>query len=92
MVPGFGDARVNAVLLQIDPAKAAEALGSGDTKYILAAGLVFFAVVAVTLGKMLYTEIKACAAQTLDITQKNIVANHRIADVMEAAMQALKKP
>ncbi len=83
---------MNAVLLQIDPAKAAEALGAGDTKYILAAGLVLFVIVAGWLGKMLYAEMKACAAQTLDITLKNIDANHRLADVMEAALTALKKP
>ena len=77
---------------------AAKALSSGDAKFILAAGLVMAVIVAGWLGRQLYSELKSCNAQMLDLTSRKIESDHKIADaidsntqVMRAALDALRK-
>lgn len=94
---------MNAVLLQIDPAAAVIApwmqLG------VVGSVVIALGIVCVYLWRSLtvaradhLAEVKACAAQTLDITVKKIEGDHRLADalegnskVMEMALQQLRK-
>ncbi len=73
------------VLLQIDPTtiEATKLLGTGSSQVILAAGLMFFVVVAAWLGRMLYGELKSCNAQMLDLTTKKIESDNKLAAALE---------
>ena len=92
---------MKTVLLQIDPTQpiaAAEKLGSGDTKFVLAALVVGLAIVAGWLGKRLYDELKSCNAQMLDLTTRKIESDNKLATaleglekVVEAALAVMRK-
>ena len=91
---------MKTVLLQIDPTQAiaaAEKLGAGDTKFVLAALVVGLVIVAGWLGKRLYDELKSCNAQMLDLTTKKIDSDNKLAaalegleKVVETALRAVK--
>lgn len=80
-----------------DAMNAAKTLASGDAKLVLAAAVIVLLGVAGWLGKMLYSELKNCAAQLLDAFTKKIEADHKLADaidgqtkVMEATLAELR--
>lgn len=79
--------------------ETAQLLGTGPTQLVLAIGLVFFAGVALWLGKTLHAEVKACSTQLLAITEKKIESDNKLSDaiegstrVSEAMLAQLRKP
>lgn len=70
--------------------EAAKALGSGNERFILAAAVLVLLGLAGWLGRALYTEIKGCGAQMLDIISKKIEADHKLADAIEGQTEVMK--
>jgi hypothetical protein len=75
--------------------ETAKMLGTGSVQLILAVGIVFFAIVAVGVTFRLLSELKSCAAQTLDLALKGIESNNKLVEalsglerVIEASMRA----
>jgi len=64
--------------------ETAKLLATGSVQIVLAVGLVFFALVAVYLGRVLYNEIKACNAVMLDLTNRKIESDNKMTTALEA--------
>lgn len=78
--------------------ETAKLLGTGSAQIILAVVAVCLGGIAVWLGRTLYTEIKSCHTQSLDMLTKKIESDNRLADaietsarVSEAALAAVRK-
>lgn len=62
--------------------ETAKLLGTANGQLILAIMLVFAVGVAVWLGRALFTEMKACHAQMVDMMVKKIESDNKMADAL----------
>lgn len=65
--------------------ETAKLLAQGPLHYVLAVGLVFFAGAAIWLGKLAFTEIKACGERFCVLLEKTIESNNKLADAIDAS-------
>ncbi len=63
--------------------ETAKLLGSGSVQLLLAVGLVFAVGVAIWLGRTLYSELKGCNAQMLDLSSRKIESDNKLANALE---------
>lgn len=64
--------------------ETAKLLATGPLHYVLAVGLVFFALAAIWLGKLAFAEIKSCGERFCVLLEKTIDSNNRLADAIDA--------
>ena len=69
----------------LDPTKAADALASGNTQTVLASVAVFFALVSVTLGTLLYKMLIGRAERAESLVAANTDTNKALIDLLRTA-------